>query len=155
MRVPATLSAIALSLALASPAFAQMRMSTPAAPASPAGGANALRPTTWQGLEEARVLGANTGVYSVGAWGGALGMGGNLEGRLFTGLAMTGFTPFGPSFSPTASAKYLFMQGGSMSGAAMGSLGLRVNTSATTPFDLNLGAGVPISFRKLGLAICA
>jgi hypothetical protein len=150
MRVPATLAAIALSLALASPAFAQMRMSTPAAPASPAGGADSLRPTSWQGLEEARVLGTNTAVYTVGAWGAALGMGGNLEGRLNTGLAVTGFTPFGLSFSPTASAKYLFMKSGNMSIAAMGSAGIRVNTSAATPFDLNFGAGVPISFWKLG-----
>lgn len=153
VRIASIAAAAAISLVLASPALAQMKMSAPAKPQTMAGPAGDPYLSFWPGstvpgvaFEEARVMEAGKALYTIGGLGAGLGLGGGMEGR--GGLTLNLSTAPSWLLAPSATAKYVFMQQGNMSVAAGGTLGL--SSSNGTPFDLNAAAFVPISFWKLG-----
>jgi len=123
-----------------------MKMSTPA----PQAGTGKFRPTALPGgLEEARVLDNNVVSWGFG-FGASHGLGNDMEGRWALGGSLTGFVPFGLALNPSATSKYMVMKSGNMTVAAMGMLGLNLNTAAATPFDFAVSASAPMSFWKMG-----
>ena len=158
MHIPSLLAAVAVSLAVASPAMAQMRTSTPAKAQNMTGqnggvasGEDKFRPTGLFGVEFARVLADGDVVATVGSPNGDHGLGDALEFRWSTGVLTLGLGGAGAAFSfaPSVAGKYLLLNSPTMSVAALAGLNLALGAAAT-PFDFGFNAGVPVSLWKLG-----
>lgn len=153
MRSASLLAAVGLSLVLASPALAQMKMSAPSKQQtmSPskgvASGDDEYRHTTVGGLEIAQILPEGQMVAGFGGPNGRHGLGNNLELNWTSGIvAFDTAGTFG--IAPRATAKYLILGGPAMTVAGYGYLSPKANNIRT--FDAAFGGGVPVSLWNMG-----